>query len=36
MLGDTIGTVMRTYHKVKDSEQHAKGRAFLDEALRTG
>ena len=36
MLGDTVGTVMRTYHRVRDAEQHAKGKAFLSEALHTG
>jgi hypothetical protein len=36
MLGDTPATVMRTYHDVLDTDQHAKAAAFLSSALRAG
>jgi integrase len=36
MLGDTLGTVMKAYYDVVNKNQHAKARAFLGTALRTG
>ena len=36
MLGDTLGTVMKTYYDLVHKDQHAKAKAFLDRALRTG
>jgi hypothetical protein len=36
MLGDTLGTVMKTYYDIVNKNQHAKARAFLGTALHTG
>jgi site-specific recombinase XerC len=36
MLGDTIGTVMKTYYDIVAKDQHAKARAFLGTALHAG
>jgi site-specific recombinase XerC len=36
MLGDTLGTVMKTYYDVIHRDQHAKAKAFLGTALHTG
>jgi hypothetical protein len=36
MLGDTLGTVMKTYYDIVNKDQHAKARAFLGTALHTG
>ena len=36
MLGDTIGMVMKTYYEIVNRDQHAKAKAFLSTALRTG
>ena len=36
MLGDTLAVVMKTYYDIVHEDQHAKAKAFLDTALRTG
>ena len=36
LLGDTVGTVMKTYYDVVNKDHHAKAKAFLSTALRTG
>jgi hypothetical protein len=36
MLGDTLGTVMKTYYDIVHKDQHAKAKDFLRRALRTG
>ena len=36
MLGDTVATVMKTYYDIVHKDHHAKAKAFLDTALRTG
>jgi site-specific recombinase XerC len=36
MLGDTLGTVMKTYYDIVNKDQHAKAKAFLGTALHTG
>jgi len=36
LLGDTLGTVMKTYYDVVNKDHHAKAKAFLGTALHTG
>jgi hypothetical protein len=36
MLGDTLAVVMQTYYDIIHKDQHAKAKAFLGKALRTG
>jgi hypothetical protein len=36
MLGDNVATVLRAYQHILAKDQHAKAKAFLGEALRTG
>jgi hypothetical protein len=36
MLGDTVATVMRTYHDILDKDQHQKAATFLSSALKAG